>query len=541
MTPLPNRPNERGIALVSAMLMLVLAMVMTATFMLTVVGERTTSTGVHLSRRATFAADAGVRAMQQQLANSARGRLDTLTNAWTGTGNIITSPGTFFGTGPITMTCANPGFNATATVAYLGDSIGTTSQCFDYRWTITSNATSGSGARRTVQSTGTMRVSASRGSFSDYLVYTNHHTAPGGGTIWFTSRTRFDGRVHTNGQLAFAYEPTFGDLVTSVSQTAQYNNTGSPVELDESHNGTIDVPDFQGGFQRGVAAVNLPSNAFSQQNAALGLSPANTTAPDNTTVNTYLGNGALSSAPANGIYVPTSAGAVSGGIYVQGDLDDCLLSVDGAGRQVYTLVQGGTTRTITVNNVTHTTSIFDGTNTVNYTGTPRGMLYVAGAVRQLRGPARNMGMTVPAIARDTKLLVTATNDIVLTNDLVCANYDDKQNVLGLFTPGGSVRVATSAPDDMNLDAFVMATEPSSGIFTVDNYSYGEPRGTFHLRGGMVTQFYGAFGTFRGETPKSGYGRDFQYDRRGLEPPFFPTTGRFNTNRPIAHRESWIEM
>lgn len=542
MTQRTTRNGERGIALVSAMLMLVLLMVLSATFMLTAVGERNTSAGSHATRATTFAADAGVRSMQQMLTNMARARVDSLTNVWAGSGNILPNPDSLFAGGALTLTSTSPRFTTTATVAFVGDSITPQSQTYDYRWTIVSDGEAGFGGRRRIQSSGTMRVSAARGSFSDYLVYTNNHTSPSGGGIWFTSRTAFDGRVHTNGQFRFAYNPTFNDQVTSVSSTARYynNGAGSGLELNADHNGTVDVPTFAGGFTRGVPVVSLPDNAFGQMNAALGLNPNSTTRPDNAAINLALTGTSASTSPANGIYVAATGTTVTGGVYVQGSLDDCLLTIDGSGRQVYTLKQGATTRTITVDVGAGRTYVFDGTNTTTLTGTPRGVLYVAGSINKLRGPDRNFGAVVPAVALNTKMLITAENDIVLHKDVVCQNYDAGTNVLGLYSADGSVRVSTSAPDDMNLDAFVMAAG-STGIFGVDDHDRGDPRGTFNLRGGMVTEYYGAFGTFSGNTATSGFGRNFQYDRRGLTPPYYPTTGRFTSNSPSATRQTWMEM
>lgn len=540
------RHGESGIALVSAMLILVLAMVFSATFMMSVVNERSLSSSVHGSRATVLAADAGVRTMQQMITNAARTKLDSLTAAWSGSGPIITNPATAFNGTSFTFASTDPPFNAVATIAFLDTSINAAQQTFDYQWTIQSTSDGPVGARRQVQSTGTIRLSASRGSFTDYLVYTNQHTSPSGGAIWFTSRTSFDGRVHSNGKLRFAYQPTFQDLVTSVSPVASYlNDPDSEVDLNDDHNGTRDVPNFNGGFQRGAPNVALPGNAFSQMNAAIGLDPTLTTAPDNMTLNSQLGLGASATAPSNGIYLGSTGGItngsnITGGIYVRGNLDDCLLSIDGSGNQVYTLSQGSTTLKFTVNRLTNTTAVYDGSTTKTLNGTPRGMLFVTGSISNLRGPDRVSGAVVPAVARDTKLLITAQADISVSRDIVCKDYADGTNVLGLYASNGSVRVSTSAPDDMNLDAFVMATG-SSGQFKVDNYDQNDPRGTFHLRGGMITEYYGAFGQFSGTTPTHGYGRDFMYDRRGVVPPYFPTTNRFVSNVPTSVRQTWQEI
>src|SRR5206468_1556923 len=148
-----------------------------------------------------------------------------------------------------------------------------TFQTYNYNYTITSTGSAGAYGQRQVQSTGVLRVSATRGNFADYLMYTNIHLTPAGSEIYFSSSSQFDGRVHTNGEFRFAYQPDFQDLVTSVDTKAWYYNKGNPVEKAANANGTIDVPNFFGGFQRGAASVPLPTNSYSQQNAAIGGNP----------------------------------------------------------------------------------------------------------------------------------------------------------------------------------------------------------------------------------------------------------------------------
>ena len=168
------------------------------------------------------------------------------------------------------------------------------------------------------------------------------------------------------------------------------------------------------------------------------------------------------------------------------------------------------------------------------------MLVLSG-ITAMKGPSRVSGVPQPGIANGTELLVTATGDIVLQNDILTQDFNSGTSVLGIFSSGGDVRVGSSAPDEMYLDAFVMATG-SNGVFTVDGYSGGSPRGLFHLRGGMVTSYYGAFGTFgTGGSPQSGYQRDFRYDGRGLIPPYFPGNSIYTTNLPTARALEWREL
>ena len=321
-----------------------------------------------------------------------------------------------------------------------------------------------------------------------------------------------------------------------------YNNAGSPVELDADNNGAIDVPGFFGGFDRGEPAITLPANSYSQQNAALGRNPSDTTPPSNWDINAALGLGLGGSPPPTGVYVVHSGSSLNGGIYVQGNLDRMTTSLDAYGRQVYTMRQGGTTTSITVDRSTNSTRVAVGASSIDYTGVPLGVAYVKGAVTDLRGPDRVSGSPPPAIARETQLLLAATGDVVIQRDLTYEGYPNSQNVFGIYSSGGSVRVGAGAPDNMNLDAFVMATG-AAGSFTVDNYGSGSSRGMFNLRGGMVESYYGAFGTFNSSTGQqaTGYGRNFMYDRRGIIPPYYPVTNRFTANAPSARTLAWREL
>lgn len=542
--PLPVRHPERGIALVAAVLVVLLSSVMMVTFMSTTVGERAVSSNVQTAKASLYAADAGVRTQQQQLANYAGTQLAAKITQWTNsgaTGPVIPQPDSLFNGAPLSATSTNPPFNATGTIKWMNSTIADSQQVYNYLYTIQSTGVVGQTGRRNVQAQGILRVSATRGNFSNYLIFTNTHTAASGAAIWFTSSVTFDGHVHTNTKFRFAYKPTFQDYVTSVNSHADYYNNGSTRTLNANNNGTLDAPNFYGGFDRGQPTVPLPTNSYNQQSAALGLTSTGS-APTNAQINAAIG-GSGSGTPPNGIYLPVSGSNITGGLYVQGSLDQCRMWADTTtGLQYYRLVQGSTTKTFIVNRATNTTSIQVGSGSPTvYTGTPRGIMYVNGGISDLRGPDRVDGLPPPALATGTKLLITTTNDIVIQRDITMQNYDAATNVLGLYSTGGSVRIGTSAPNSCNLDAYVMATG-STGEFKVDNYNSGSPRGTFNLRGGVVASYYGAFFTFNSSgTLQTGYARNFRYDRRGLSPPYYPTTTRFNANVPSARTLAWKEI
>src|SRR5204863_6397292 len=90
--PMRSAARERGIVLVAALLFVLLSSVLVLTLMLTTTGERTQSSNTQTARLSLYAADAGVRAQQQLLANFATTKLDTCLAAWQAAGSQPTQP-----------------------------------------------------------------------------------------------------------------------------------------------------------------------------------------------------------------------------------------------------------------------------------------------------------------------------------------------------------------------------------------------------------------------------------------------------------------
>jgi hypothetical protein len=512
-------------------------------YMTNTVAEKGISFNHNMSTAAFFAANSGVEVVKHAMTGYARDRLDSLVAIWPGNGAIITNPSAFFPGQGFVHDGGDPDFHATAVLAFLDSTLADTSQVFEYGFTVNSSGTATAFGDRRVLAEGRLRLSATRGSFADYLIFTDTHTLTNGSPIWFHTVTSFDGRVHTNSIFRFAYFPTFQDLVTSVSQTAWYYNNGNNRQLDANRNGTIDVPNFYGGFSRGESDIPLPTNSYGQERAALGLNPSDTSPVTNAERRQALGlTGSPDNPPPSGIYVPHSGANVTGGIYIYGEAKSTVLSVDPQGNQVYQITNASNqTSTITLYRGTNTTTIVNHAGQVtNYSGLPRGCMYTVGMMSSLRGPARLLGVPAPALQRGTELLIAATQDIVIQGDLTYQNYDDGSNVLGIYTSGGNIRIGSSAPSELQLDAFLMAAATGK-VVTVDNYDQGAYRGAVHLRGGMVSNYYGAFGTFTQSGQLTGYGRDFRYDRRGLVPPYYPGTTLFRTDTPLPQVFAWREV
>ena len=493
-----------------------------------------------------------------------------------------------------------------------------------YTYEIVSDGRAGPRARRRVTLQQDFSVVVRRENFARYALFTHEHLTPDGQPIWFTSRTSFDGPVHTNGEFRFAFFPKFGapdsltpcdpnrarsTTLTSVSVWTWFNNLGSRVRLQANENVvngvrrdapvlpdcTADVADdrdnLPAAFTRGFDAdlttpphdpVVVPANSFSQKGIAIGRDPTNTSPVTNLQIRQAVpelaDNG---TAVPTGIYVPVSdvdadsrsdpGEPLAGGIFVQGDLNSLTLSLGGASNNlaVYTLVQGGQTVTITVDRVGQTTTV---TNTAwaspqtrTFAGVPKGwqgggsianatVIFVEGNVLSLSG----------TLEEHEQITIATSGRIDITNHLryedppdVADPNDNPLNVLGLFSHARDIRIALSAPSDLVIHGVLMAGTPgpndpdpayNSSVHAV-NYNSRPVQGQVHLIGGIIEEYYGAFGTFDPATgnPLTGYGRDFQYDRRmsrGFSPPYFPTTTLFTilegSSRLTNVRPVWRE-
>lgn len=369
---------------------------------------------------------------------------------------------------------------------------------------------------------GSFTITVRKDIFAKFALFTNHHQTPTGTIVWFTANTNFTGPLHSNDRFSFANKPSgrFTEKVTQHLPTARFYNNGWPRNLNADSNPPYDVPSFcPACFNRGVTLINLPSSVTQQD------------------LKTQATGGQNDKHWSSGIYLPNQGGSLVGGIYIKGDADNITMSVDGS-RPVYTITQGENTKRITIDygNIKNPnddkTIVTDvsgqgGTSAGTYNGIPQG-IDKEGIIVYANGGINNFSGTVQS---DTNITVSSDSDIVINNHILYQSYNpgsspdaiNYNNLLGILTWNGNVRIGRSAPDDLNIHGVVM-TAGHNGIFTVDNYQSGSPRGTVTLLGGVITDFYGPFGTFRGTTPLSGYGRNFVYDARmlqGLSPPYFP--------------------
>jgi hypothetical protein len=468
---------------------------------------------------------------------------------------------------------------------------------FFFQYEIISDGRMNPQARRQIRFTQDFSVTVNRQSFARYLLFTHVHRTPNDRDIWFTSRTCFDGPVHTNGEFRFAFFPQFTDALTSAgvasgspsgSAWAWFNNAGGsprPLRLEENENvreGTrqrVDAPLVPVGgacggglgdpqamspakFTRGVKVIPYPENFYSQKGVSIGRDPADTSMVTNAQIRQAIPELANNSTPVpSGIYIPRNGAlagaALSGGIYVQGDLTSLTLSVTGSSTEIarYVLVQGSQRVTIDINRLTQQTTITNTGGTVGdgpgwadpqtrtFVGVPKGWQGTANVNAAIFFVEGNILSLSGTLEEKEQTLIAASGRIDITDHIRYESPPDTAdptsnplNILGLYAATNDIRIRTSAPNNLVLHAVMMAgmvgdVPPYNSSVFVENYNSGAPRGTVRLIGGLIEEYYGAFGTFNRETgaPETGYGRDFRFDRRllrGFSPPYFPTTGLF---------------
>ncbi len=372
---------------------------------------------------------------------------------------------------------------------------------------------------------GDFTVRVRRDNFAKYALFTNEQTTPAGTDVWFTNRTNFSGPVHSNDRFNFALNPggIFEGAVTQEELTARFYNYGSPILLDADANGNIDVPTFNTGMTRDVEEIELASPVQEQD-----------------MVDQAKGGKNLNQ---NGIHIPADGNTLCGGIYVRGN-GTISLSTQGA-NPVYTISSGTSSKRITIDHAQNQTTVEDlkENSTHTYDGVPNGeddagtLIFVDGNVLGLSGTVQS----------NEEVTISTSDDIVINDHLRYETYTPAvgspgdigyvspsaagaTNLLGLVSWNGDVRIGTSAPNNVDVHATILAKQ---GVYTVDNYdnTWAGTRGVSTLLGGVMSDRYGAFGLFNGVTGQSisGYGRNFVYDDRmitGSAPPYFPTLKTF---------------
>jgi Tfp pilus assembly protein PilX len=437
------------------------------------------------------------------------------------------------------------------------------------------------------------------------------------------------GPVFTNG--GFTFTPStyiFTDNVGFHDTTAGYqpSNTttctdyAGPAFSDNiSGNKQTIAPQFNGaaGLQLGQNQIPIPTNSVSQSWAVLdgkgvgetaggatSATSAPTNAPTPQQLNGALANSAGAAYPTSastGVFMPfvasgaalpsggtctpphgTSACMTGGGVFVQGNAASVTLTASGSvaqPTQVFTIVQGGVTSTITENMAANTTTFTTGGATTiisgvpqNLTGTPADatMVYVNGNIGSGNTGLSGPGAGIPAVQNNYEVTVTANGNITITGDILyatepvtttqnqavsyatssCCNGDAadfliplpstaNSQVLGIYTNNGNVQLNNQqSSGNLEIDASIAAfsTGGSGGLVNT-----GASINNLNIVGGRIQSTIQNIGATT---------RNVYFDRRFAQgtfgPPWFPTAVVTPTNvsatsvSHVVQRLQWLD-
>jgi hypothetical protein len=426
---------------------------------------------------------------------------------------------------------------------------------FHYDYEITSKGDMPSGtitAEQVTQLTGSLEVTVFHPSFSFYDFFTVVMKTPAGQQIYFANNEVLDGPVYVGSKPGFAGNdagggPTFTD---------QFQTTWASWDTAEKIYNPVVKWNEEYPALWGVDEIPVPGNSFSQSRAAMGdyADVSDTTKPvTHAERRENLGLTPGTSAPPAGVYYAKGDGVdnigndtneLLGGIYIYGDVQNMDLAAVGS-TQVIRIQQGGQWTEIVIDNAAGTMTVTEpGDPPRVFNDVPNGVIHVEGTLDNL---GRASGASA-AIEENSMMTISAQNSIYVDNHL---NYEvdptvdpDARNVLGLVAGSGNVLVTDNAPSNLRLDATIFATAAGKG-FGVENYKYKPASGALNLFGGVIMDSYQAIGTFSSTGPKSGYYKNFHYDRRFLEgsfaPPFFPTVQTYVGRLRSLNRTDWGQV
>ena len=598
-TAIQSRPcryahrQDSGVALITALLILSIMSLLGLAMTLSVSSDMMINGYYRNFRGSFYAADSGLNTARQALLSQIEGQIPSVfstppmpsTTASTAVSNLLTSYGSSYSSlnagqassswaesfkisaaslspSACTVTATNnPNPPAPPPAPACSTDSQATAYQYVYTYSLTSFGTAQGSEQETVSESGSviLNVSASgsstKVSFASFGAFVDQYPPCLGPLVPGT----MTGTMFTNGAWQFTTggKYIFTDPVGQENADADYwfggNCIKSPASSYQYRRQLIN-PTFQAGFNLNQPAVTLPQNAFSQEWAALdgkgqGESDAS---PTNADKNSFLKNISGTAYPtggaSSGVYLNYNGSnqVQGGGIYVEGDAQ-VALAPSGSSAQVYTVTQGLTTTTITVdpsaNSGAGATTVVSGNTTLNLTGVPQNlsvspaqsatMLYVNGNITGLAGP----GQGQPAIQNNAAIDVVAAQNVKITGDVIYASEpvtttqnqipgtpadtlipanENNNEVLGIFTPAGNITLKSPyGNNNLEVDGSLAAvSNGGTGGFLVDGYI-----NTFNNVGGQIqNSIYSA----DMNTENTYFDRRFT-SRAGFAPPWFPST------------------
>jgi Tfp pilus assembly protein PilX len=610
---------ERGSALVITLLLLMLMGALSLAMVLSVNSDSMINGYYRNYRGSFYAADSGLNITRQYMVNQIEAAVPTTFSSTTppipaGTDAAVKSSllsaygsSTKINTG-VAQNSWNGSFQITDAQLSLitnppqpvtiKDGTGkTTGYQYTFNYTVTSQGQAQGSEQATIQDQGTLLINAtlipgagSTASFAAWGMFIDQYNVCSGsylvpGTV--------SGPVFTNGGWTFGTSGSyiFTDTVGSHSTTAGYQFSSKCDSIAASSDscttgqcrGQSIKPTFQSGFNLAQPTVPLPPNDYSQERAVLDGKGSNTSPVTKNDLNAALldvnGNPYPTSGATSGVFIPytvSGSGASTtrtfsgGGFYVEGNAA-VMLSSSGASQQIYTVKQGTTITTITVDLSAKTTTVSNGSSSITISGVPvqkdpstgavtrdATMVYVDGSITSLTGPHDGSGNSLPAVQDASAISLVAANNITVTGDLLYKTEpvtetqnqipgtpadtlipgNDHGQVLGLFTAGGNVYLSNSqSSGNLEIDASI-ATLSSTGGGTSGKgglINNGAAINTLTIVGGRIQN------TINNINSRT---RNVYFDRRfasgGFSPPWFPSTTLTGSGTDSANLSSSVQ-
>jgi hypothetical protein len=352
--------------------------------------------------------------------------------------------------------------------------------------------------------------------------------------IWFFSRDRVYGPVHSNDTIHIDWDATSADpIFYGTVSTAKNSIAWSPRTPSNRNDWRRVLDGGPDALTLGSDDIPLPDSTDEQKIVAWGED-----------------SGAFPSD--QGVYLPEAGGQLAAGIYIEGD-NAIKFAVDNAtGNQIIYISQGSgatvKTTTVTVDLAGNRTTVVDKNgDTANYSGIPNGVIYTTGNITSLSGMLANNYENGSAILQRnawtiaTEVSGDSGKDIHITNNL---QYKTEPDATKPATHSSNLRAATlgvvaediildsSTPAELTIDGVLLAggENTANGSFYNADYA-GKKKNNLNVLGGVIQKKRGPVGTFNpsSNTLKTGYNKNYRYDTRMVDnpPPFFPTTGQFD--------------
>lgn len=525
--------KQRGIALITALLMTVIFLVLIGALMAQMIAELQ-DVGAHSnSAKALNAAYAGVENMVLQIEENASG----------------------------------PGHIPPVPISYSYPSPST--EKYDVTVTTTWNSTKGLVFYQ-IASTGTETRSGQTRSVQAIVKsfpysYYEQFTAGNSGNVYYVTGEKFDGPVYNGGAMNVWYQDPAAPI---------FNNS---VET------TVSANWFEGAGKAATPYANVKWGDVMQKGATqfkIGANPIQLpTFKDNLTVSSeaFFGNATNNAAlpghppyaaiPGNGVYINQknglagTAGALQSGIYMQGNviITPCSGTCGSysGNNEVFTLTTTGGVKGIGNNYILALDFSGSGTTTltqtsgcavscsITYTGTPSGQpppgpasangaIFVNGDVTLNTGTIHgSYTIAVPSFKGYSSNTITLGGGApgILYKDQSSTSTDE----LGVWAD--NIKVNSSTTTGYEFDGSILtgyyglcpgATCTTDGTFSNVNWN-GAKQGQFTFFGGLIQNINGAMGVSSGGMLQHGFSRNYKYDARlaSNPPPFFPITNRYD--------------